>query len=128
MGHLTKDPKMLVTKNETDVVVFSIAINKKWKSKAGEDKSSVCFIDCKAFNKNAININKHFYKGRPILVEGRLELEKWLSTTDNSPQSKLRVVVENFHFVDSAEKWNKNSSTENYPEIGDNANYDSVNS
>jgi len=131
IGCLTRDPKMLTTKTETDIVTFSIAINRKWKDKNGELQEKVHFVDCKAFNKIAININNYFCKGRPICIEGRLELEKWTSSADGTPQSKLKVIVEEFHFVDSPEKWSKKSLVNNYSikeETTDSTNYDVIGS
>ena len=126
IGRLTRDPKILNTKTETEIVTFSIAVNKKWKDKNGEQQEKVNFIDCKAFNKTAISINNYFCKGRPICIEGRLELEKWISSTDGTPQNKLKVIVDEFHFVDSPDKWNKKSLVGSSSEIEDSINYDSV--
>ena len=126
IGRLTRDPKILNTKTETEIVTFSIAVNKKWKYKNGEQQEKVNFIDCKAFNKTAISINNYFCKGRPICIEGRLELEKWISSTDGTPQNKLKVIVDEFHFVDSPDKWNKKSLVGSSSEIEDSINYDSV--
>jgi len=126
IGRLTRDPKILNTKTETEIVTFSIAVNRKWKDKNGEQQEKVNFIDCKAFNKTAISINNYFCKGRPICIEGRLELEKWISSTDGTPQNKLKVIVDEFHFVDSPDKWNKKSLVGSSSEIEDSINYDSV--
>jgi single-strand DNA-binding protein len=38
-------------------------------------------------------------KGRPIHIEGRLRLEQW-EQEDGQRRSKIRVVVEQFRFVD----------------------------
>ena len=126
IGRLTRDPKILNTKTETEIVTFSIAVNRKWKDKNGEQQEKVNFIDCKAFNKTAISINNYFCKGRPICIEGRLELEKWISSTDGTSQNKLKVIVDEFHFVDSPDKWNKKSLVGSSSEIEDSINYDSV--
>ncbi|MCH8269837.1 MAG: single-stranded DNA-binding protein, partial [Planctomycetes bacterium] len=37
----------------------------------------------------------------PIFIEGRLKLDTWEDRKDGSKRSKLRVVVENFQFVDT---------------------------
>ena len=45
-------------------------------------------------------MNQYLSKGRPVFIEGRLKLDQW-QDKDGNNRSKLRVVVENFQFVDS---------------------------
>jgi len=101
MGNLTRDPQLSYLPSQTAVVEFGIAVNRKWKSKDGEDKSEVCFVDCRAFGRTAENINKYLTKGRPLFVEGRLTFDSW-TAQDGSKRSKHRVTVESFQFLGSA--------------------------
>jgi single-strand DNA-binding protein len=98
-GHLVRDPEMRNTNSGTAVANASIAVNHKWTTAAGEKQESVSFVDCKVWGKTAENFSKFFSKGRPVLVEGRLEQENWEDKTDGSKRSKLVVVVERFEFV-----------------------------
>lgn len=100
MGNLTRDPQLSYLPSQTAVVEFGLAINRKWKSKEGEDKSETCFIDCRAFGRTAENINKYLRKGRPLFVEGRLTFDSW-TAQDGTKRSKHRVTVENFQFLGS---------------------------
>ncbi len=97
-GNITREPALSYLPNQTAVVEFGIAVNRKWRSKQGEEKNEVCFVDCQAFSKTAENINKFFGKGDPIFVEGRLKFDQW-DAQDGSKRSKHRVSVENFQFV-----------------------------
>jgi len=45
-------------------------------------------------------MGKYLTKGRPIFIEGRLKLDQWQDQSGNN-RSKLKVVIENFEFVDS---------------------------
>ena len=93
MGNLTRDPEF---KNigTTNVCNFGIAINRKTKN--GENTT---FVEVSSFGKTADNIAKYFQKGKPILIEGRLQLDQW---NDNGVQrSKLKVVAERFNFCGS---------------------------
>lgn len=103
MGNLTRDPQLSYLPTQTAVVEFGLAVNRKWKSKSGENKDETCFIDCKAFAKTAENINKYFRKGSPVFIEGRLVFESW-TTQDGAKRSKHKVVVESFQFLGSASK------------------------
>ena len=80
---------------------FTIAVNRSWINPDGQKVSEVSFIDCETWSKQAQTVKDHFYKGRPIMVEGRLKQETWTDKETQKRQSKLRVVVENFTFVDS---------------------------
>jgi single-strand DNA-binding protein len=77
---------------------FSLAVNRKWKDANGGDREDVLFIDCAAFGKTGETIGQSLTKGRPIHVEGRLKLDQW--EQDGQNRSKIRVVVEQFRFVD----------------------------
>jgi single-strand DNA-binding protein len=98
MGNLTRDPQLSYTPNQTAVVDFGLAVNRKWTSRDGEKKEETCFVDCRAFGRMAENVNKYLSKGRPLFVEGRLTFDSWTSQ-DGTKRSKLRVTVENFQFL-----------------------------
>lgn len=97
-GNLTRNPELSYTPNQTVVVVFGLAVNRKWKSKGGEDKSEVCFVDCVAFGRTAENLNKYVSKGDPLFIEGRLALDSW-TAEDGTKRSKHKVTIESFQFV-----------------------------
>jgi len=103
MGNLTRDPQLSYLPSQTAVVDFGLAVNRKWKSKGGEDKDETCFVDCRAFGRTAENLNKYMNKGDPLFVEGRLTFDSW-TAQDGTKHSKHRVVVESFQFLGKAEK------------------------
>jgi single-strand DNA-binding protein len=100
MGNLTRDPELRTLPNsQTQVCDFALAVNRRWKDSDGGDREEVLFIDCAAFGKTGQTIGENLTKGRPIHVEGRLRLEQW-EQEDGQRRSKIRVVVEQFRFVD----------------------------
>jgi single-strand DNA-binding protein len=100
MGNLTRDPQLSYTPNQTAVVDFGLAVNRKWKGQDGENKEDTCFVDCQAFGRTAENINKYLTKGRPLFIEGRLTFNSW-TAQDGTKRSKHRVTVESFQFLGS---------------------------
>ncbi len=98
MGNLTRDPQLSYTPNQTAVVDFGLATNRKWTGQDGSQRDETCFVDCRAFGRMAENINKFFKKGRPIFLEGRLTYDSW-TAQDGSKKSRLRVTIENFTFL-----------------------------
>jgi len=101
LGNLTRDPQLSYTPNQTAVVDFGLATNRRWTGQDGNAREETCFVDCRAFGRSAENINKYCQKGRPLLVEGRLTFDSW-QAQDGSKRSKLRVTVERFQFIGSA--------------------------
>lgn len=98
VGNLTRDPQLSYLPSQTPVVEFGLAVNRNWTGQDGQKREETCFVDCKAFGKQADTLNKYMAKGRPILIEGRLQLSSWEDKEGNK-RSKLRVVVENFQFL-----------------------------
>lgn len=100
VGNLTRDPQLSYTPNNTAVCKFGIATNRKWKDREGTMKEDVCFVDCVLFGKGGETFNQYMSKGRPVLVEGRLTLNRW-TTPEGDKRSKHEVFVENFTFLGS---------------------------
>ncbi len=100
MGRLSGHPTLKVFDDGNKVVNFSIATNRTWKGTDGQRREEVCFVDCKAFGTRAQAISDYFPKGRPLFVEGHLHQEKWVDKNTQKNMSKLRVIVDNFEFLD----------------------------
>src|SRR4051794_38712689 len=103
MGNLTRDPALKYLPNQTPVVDFGVACNRKFKTQSGEEREEVTFVDCSAFGRTAEVINQYFTKGKPIFVEGRLKYDSWEDKQGGGKRSRVTVVVENFQFIGSRE-------------------------
>ena len=112
IGHLTRDPQLSYTPNQTAIVDFGLAVNRKWKGQDGSERDETCFVDCAMFGKRAEVVNKYCKKGNPLFVEGRLTFDSW-QAQDGSKRSKLKVTVENFEFLGEGQK---QQSQPNQPE------------
>ncbi len=99
MGNLTRDPQLRYLPNQTPVVDFGMAVNRKWRNAQGQDREEVMFIDCSAFGKQAEVINQYCQKGRLLFVQGRLKLDTWEDKQGGGKRSKHAVVVENFQLM-----------------------------
>jgi single-strand DNA-binding protein len=108
-GNLTREPELSYLPSQTAVVNFGLAVNRRWRSKGGEEKSEICFVDCVAFGRTAENINKYVTKGDPFFIEGRLTLDSW-TAQDGTKRSKHKVTIESFQFLKQA---NRNTASDN---------------
>src|SRR5205814_3922603 len=100
-GNLTRDPELRYTPKGTAVARLGMAVNRTWKNETGETKEEVTFVDIDAWGRQAEVIAQYVKKGRPLLVEGRLKLDQWEDKNTHQKQSKLKVILESFSFVDS---------------------------
>ena len=90
VGNLTKDPVFRRTSNNTPVVNFSIASNRRYKDRSNTWQEDVCYIGIVAWNKLAESCNQRLRKGSAVLVEGELQTRNWKSE-DGSQRSVLEV-------------------------------------
>src|SRR5436190_20313666 len=101
VGNLTRDPVLRYLPSQMAVADFGLAVNHKFRTKTGEDREEVLFIDCSIFGKGAEVINQYCQKGRPLLVEGRLRYETWEDKQGGGKRSKHSVAVDNFQLLGS---------------------------
>ncbi len=102
IGNLTRDPQLSYLPNQTPVCEIGLACSRRYRTSDGQQKEEVCFVDCRAFGKQAETLNQYMKKGRQLLVEGRLTFDQW-ETQDGQKRSKHRVTISNFQFLDSGQ-------------------------
>lgn len=96
-GNLTRDVETRHA-GASSISAFGIAINRRFRTKEGEPREEITFVDCEAWGKTGETIAQYVRKGQPLFVEGRLQLDQW-TDKDGGKRSKLKVVVESFQFV-----------------------------
>ncbi len=99
IGNLTRDPEVKSLPKGTAVCNISMAVNRRWKNDAGEEKEEVYFADCKAFGRQAETIGQYVKKGHPLMVEGRLTREEWDDKKTGEKKSATRIMIETFQFL-----------------------------
>ena len=98
MGRLTRDPKLESSGNGVEYCRFSVAIERNYKKDGGEKQTD--FIDCTSFGKQAAFIEKYFHKGDGIMVEGRMESDKYVDKDGNN-RTKWKIMVDRVEFPPS---------------------------
>ena len=105
VGNLTRDPELRYTPKGTAVARITLAVNRTFTSgEGGEKKEEVSFVDVDVWGRQAEVISQYMKKGRPLLVEGRLKQDTWEDKNTKQKQSKLKVVLESFSFLDSGNR------------------------
>ena len=99
MGNLTRDVELKKTPSNMSVANVGLAVNRQYRVN-DENREETTFVDCEAWGRTAEVMGQYLRKGRPVFVEGRLKLDQW-QDRDGNNRSKLKVVIDNFQFVDS---------------------------
>ncbi len=100
VGRLTRDPQVRYTPSGTAVADLSLATSEQYKNRAGEQVEQTCFVDIVVWARQAETCGEYLSKGSPVLVEGRLQLDKW-ENKDGETRSKLRVRADRVQFLGS---------------------------
>jgi single-strand DNA-binding protein len=109
VGNLTKDPIYRTTSNNTPVVNFSIASNRRYKDRNSNWQEDVCYIGVVAWNKLAESCQQRLRKGSAVLLEGELQTRNW-RTEDGGHRSILEVKARRIQFLNKFQRNNGNGS------------------
>ena len=99
MGNITRDPEVRYTPKGTAVTDISLAVNRSYTLDDGERREETTFVDVTYWGRQAEVIGEYMKKGRPIYVEGRLQLDQWEDKNTGQNRSRLKIVGDNFQFL-----------------------------
>jgi len=94
MGNLTRDPEVRYTPKGTAVAELGLAINRVYSGENGEKREETTFVDVTLWGRTAEIAGEYLKKGRPVFIEGRLQLDTWDDKQTGQKRSKLKVVGE----------------------------------
>ena len=97
MGNLTRDPELRQTPNGQSVCSFSLALNRSYKGSDGNWQEATDYIDVVAWGPLGERVAQYLSKGRPCLVNGRLQSRSW--EQDGQKRSKVEVVAQDVTFL-----------------------------
>ena len=100
IGNLTRDVDLRYIPSGSAVANFGLAVNRTYTDSNGERQEDTCFVDIVAWNRLAEVSGEYLSKGRPVFVEGRLQMDSW-EDAEGKKKSKLRVVAQNIQFLGS---------------------------
>ena len=93
LGNLVRKPEVRYTQGDNlPIARAALAVNRKYK-----DKEETMFIDIVVFGKLAGALEQYGDKGTPLLVEGRLQQNRW--EKDGVKHSKHEVIVDSFQLM-----------------------------
>jgi single-strand DNA-binding protein len=100
MGNLTRDPELRQTPNGQNVCSFSLALNRSFKGADGNWQEATDYVDVVAWGPLGERVAQYLGKGRPCLVNGRLQSRNW--EQEGQKRSKIEVVAQDVTFLGGA--------------------------
>ncbi len=97
MGNLTRDPELRTIPSGQSVCSFSLALNRSYKGQDGQWQEATDYIDVVAWGPLGERVAQYLSKGRPCLVNGRLQSRSW--EQDGQKRSKVEVVAQDVTFL-----------------------------
>lgn len=94
LGNCTRDPEVKYTPKGTAVAELGLAVNRVYTADNGEKREETTFVDVTFWGRQAEIAGEFLKKGRPVFIEGRLQLDTWDDKQSGAKRSKLRVIAE----------------------------------
>ena len=105
IGNLTRDPEVrYLPKGGIAVADIGMAMNRSWTPPdGGERREEVTFVTVTFWGRQAEVAGEYLKKGRPVYIEGRLQLDSWEDKNTGEKRNKLKVVGEKMEFLGGGE-------------------------
>ncbi len=99
-GRIVADPELKQTPSGASVTSFSIAVNRRFRSRDSQQQNEADFFNVTAWQNTAEFIAKYFRKGSAICICGRIQNRSW---TDQNGQKRYAtdIIAEEANFVES---------------------------
>jgi single-strand DNA-binding protein len=102
LGNVTRDPQVKYTPAGTALCELGLAVNRTWFDKqTNSRREETTFVDVTLWSREAEVAAEYLAKGRPVLIEGRLQLDTWDDKATGQKRSRLRVVGERMQLLGS---------------------------
>src|SRR3954447_514612 len=98
VGNLTRDPELRYIPSGTAVSDIGIAVNDRVK-RGDQWVDETTFVDVTLWGRTAEVANEYTSKGSPVLIEGRLKLDRW--EKDGQKHTKLKVTADKLQMLGS---------------------------
>ena len=100
MGNLGGTPEMKFLPSGDPVVNFSVAVNRRYKDREGNQKEATDWFRVCAFNGIGEACAKHLQKGDGIFVEGRLQVRQY-DSKQNGKEVSVEIIPSTVRFLGS---------------------------
>ena len=99
LGNVTRDPEVRYTPKGSAVCDLGVAVNRAYTTDSGEKREEVTFVDVTLWGRTAEVASEYLKKGRPVFIEGRLQMDTWDDKQTGQKRTRLRVVADNMQLL-----------------------------
>src|ERR1051325_9430590 len=101
LGNITRDPEVPYAPKGSAVCDLGIAVNRVYTTDSGEKREEATYVDVVLWSRLAEIAGEYLKKGRPVFIEGRLQMDSWEDKQSGQNRTKLRVVGETMQLLGS---------------------------
>ena len=121
IGNLTADPEVRTTPRGNSLTELRLAVNRVSSGpNEGERREETTFLDVTCWGRTGEVAAQYLSKGRPVFIEGRLQMDTWEDKQTGQRRSRIRIIAENLQLLGGREGGQQGSG---YQQGGGNGNY-----
>ena len=99
IGRLGRDPEMRYTPSGTPVTHFSVATDRRWTDRDGQQQERTVWFRVSAWRKLAEVCNQYLHKGSQVMVEGELREPRVYQSRDGEWRASLDLTARAVKFL-----------------------------
>lgn len=102
IGNLTRDPELRLPSTDAKkaLCVLHVAINRDSRDESGEKRTHTTFInDIEVWGATGEACAHFLTLGSMVLVEGRMEADRWHDKESGAKRTRMKVVAESVQFL-----------------------------
>ena len=99
-GRLVANPQLIKTRNDVDLVTFTLAVPEYRREKDGEKKRNVSYFDFEAWDTGAITLAKYSEKGDEIFVHASARPNNW-TDREGVKRYQIKFRVKEFKILET---------------------------
>ena len=100
IGNLTADPEVRQTPRGNSLTELRLAVNRVSSGpNEGERREETTFLDVTCWGRTGEVAAQYLTKGRPVFIEGRLQMDTWEDKQTGQRRSKIRIIAENLQLL-----------------------------
>jgi len=108
-GRITANAEVRTLKGDKQVTIFTVALNQRYKAKAGEKKEKTSFVNCSYWVNPGLAV--YLTKGAIVEISGWVEAQTW-ENREGKVQADLVCSVDNVKLFGSAAAKTDNTPNE----------------
>ena len=100
IGNLTADPEVRTTPRGASLTELRLAVNRISNGQnEGERREETTFLDVTCWGRTGEIAAQYLSKGRPVFIEGRLQMDSWEDKQTGQKRSRIRIIAENLQLL-----------------------------